>query len=188
MDLAYDNAIYEDVKAGSSINEGFNIHGNSCYGEVAAIANKNVHECYEEVASTENKSADECYEDVASTANKNVHNFIMCKNYSYKIIMVYVIVFALLLGTAGVCVAFAVQITTLKSEIASLQMASSSQNSFTDTLEHQLNTSIDMLYQQLSQQNTSIDSAYQQLNEQLNTSIDMLYQQLSQQNASINCS
>ena len=43
----------------------------------------------------------------------------------------------------------------------------------------QLNTSIDMLYQQLSQQSASIDSTRQQLN----TSIDMLY---SQQNASIN--
>ena len=86
--------------------------------------------------------------------------------------MAFVIVFALLLGTAGACVAFAVQATTLKSEIASLTMASSAQ---------QLNTSIDMLYQQLSQQNTSINSAYQQLSEkisQLNTSIDMLNQQL----------
>ena len=94
--------------------------------------------------------------------------------------MAFVIVFALLLGTAGACVAFALQITTLKSEIASLKMTS---------LEHQLNTSIDMLDQQLSQQNASIDSAYRQLNDkvsqQLNTSIDMLYQQLSQQNASI---
>ena len=94
--------------------------------------------------------------------------------------MAFVIVFALLLGTAGACVAFALQMTTLKSEIASLKMAS---------FEHQLNTSINMLYQQLSQQNASIDSAYQQLNDkvsqQLNTSIDMLYQQLSQQNASI---
>ena len=119
-----------------------------------------------------------CYGKVTSTAiNKHEE-----KNHSYSkvIIMAFVIVFALLLGTAGACVAFALQITTLKSEIASLKMAS---------LEHQLNTSIDMLYQQLSQPNASIDSAYQQLNDkvsqQLNTSIDMLYQQLSQQNASI---
>ena len=146
-----------------------------------------------------------CYGKVTSTAiNKHEE-----KNHSYSkvIIMAFVIVFALLLGTAGACVAFALQITTLKSEIASLKMAS---------LEHQLNISIDMLYQQLSQQNASIDSAYQRLNDrvsqqlktmfyqilsqqnasidsqlndkvsqQLNTSIDMLYQQLSQQNASI---
>ena len=114
-----------------------------------------------------------CYGKVTSTAI-NKHEG---KNHSYSkvIIMTFVIVFALLLGTAGACVAFALQITTLKSEIASLKMAS---------LEHQLNTSIDMLYQQFSQQNASIDSAYQQLN----TSINMVYQQLSQQNASIDSS
>ena len=101
-----------------------------------------------------------CYGNVVSTAiNKQNHS------YSKVIIMAFVIVFALLLGTAGACVAFALQITTLKSEIASLKMAS---------LENQLNTSIDMVYQQLSQQNASIDSAYQQLN----TSINMLYKQL----------
>ena len=119
-----------------------------------------------------------CYGKVTSTAI-NKHEG---KNHSHSkvIIIAFVIVFALLLGTAGACVAFALQITTLKSEIASLKMAS---------LEHQLNTSIDMLDQQLSQQNASIDSAYQRLNDkvsqQLNTSIDMFYQILSQQNVSI---
>ena len=114
-----------------------------------------------------NINENECYAKVSSTAiNKHEE-----KNYSYSkvIIMAFVIVFALLLGTAGACVAFALQMTTLKSEIASLKMTS---------LEHQLNTSIDMLYQQLSQQNASLDSAYQQLN-------TSLYEQLSQQNASI---
>ena len=94
------------------------------------------------------------------------------------VIVLFVIVFALLLGTAGACVAFALQITTLKSEIALLQMAFSSQDTFTDTLEEvvqQLITSNNMLYQQLSQQNASLNSVYQQLNEQLNTSVDMLY-------------
>ena len=110
-----------------------------------------------------------CYGKVTSTAiNKHEE-----KNHSYSkvIIMAFVIVFALLLGTAGACVAFALQMTTLKSEIASLKMASST------SLEvgHRLNTSIDMLYQQLSQQNASIDS----VNHQLNTSIDMVYQQLN---------
>ena len=99
--------------------------------------------------------------------------------------MAFTIVFALLLGTAGACVTFALQITTLKSEIASLKIA---QNNYTDTLEeevHQLSNSTNMLYKQLSQQNASIDSAYQQLNEQLNTYIDMLHQQLMKQNSSI---
>ena len=60
--------------------------------------------------------------------------------------MAFVIVFALLLGTAGACVAFSLQITTLKSEIG-----------------HQ-NTSIGMLYQQLNQQN-------QQLRQEFNSPV-----------------
>ena len=70
-----------------------------------------------------------CYGKVTPTAiNKHEE-----KNYSYSkvIIMAFVIVFALLLGTAGASVAFALQITTLKSEIASLKM---------ESLEHQLNS------------------------------------------------
>ena len=42
-------------------------------------------------------------------------------SYSKVVIMAFVIVFALLLGTAGACVAFALQITTLKSEMTSLE-------------------------------------------------------------------
>ena len=96
---------------------------------------------------------------------------------SKVIIMAFVIVFALLLGTAGACVAFALQMTTLKSEIASLKMASSTS---LEEVGHQLNTSIDMVYKQLNQQNASIDS----VNHQLNTSINMVYQQLNQGKAS----
>ena len=44
-----------------------------------------------------------------------------------------------------------------------------------------LNSSIDMLYQQLSQQNASVGK----LTQQLYTSVDMIYQQLSQQNTSL---
>ena len=131
--LSCDNAIYEDVKAESSIDT----FENKCYGKVTSSAN--------------------------ITKQDDVKKNHSC---SKVIIIVSVIVFALLLGTAGACVAFALQITTLKSEIASLQMASSSQNTFTDTLEevvHQLNTSNNMLYQQLSQQNASLNSVYQQL-------------------------
>ena len=87
------------------------------------------------------------------------------------VIVLFVIVFALLLGTAGAFVAFALEITTLKSEIAS-QME----------LVHKLNSSNNMLYQQLSQQNASIDSSYQQLRQeytinmqQQNTSTQLLF-------------
>ena len=80
---------------------------------------------YEEVkaeSSQSRKSFDihenKCYGNVTTTATNE------CKenNHSYSkvVIMAFVIVFALLLGTAGACVAFALQITTLKSETASL--------------------------------------------------------------------
>ena len=126
----------------------------------------------------------ECYGKVTSTAIKNHGK----KNYSYSkvTIMAFVIVLALLLGIAGACVAFAVQITTLKSEIASLKTVSSTS---LEEVGHQLNTSVDMLYQQ---QNASLDSVYQQLNmlyQQQNASLDSVYQQLNmlyqQQNFSL---
>ena len=131
----------------------------------------------------------ECYGKVTSgstAVNKHEEKWYP---YSKVTIMAFVIVFALLLGTAGACVAFAVQITTLKSEIASLKMESSTS---LEEVAQQLNTSVDTLYQQ----NASLDSVYQQLNmlyqqqnasldsvyQQLNISIDTLYQQLNQQN------
>ena len=138
---------------------------------------------YEDVSSHEGFDIHEnkCYRKVTSAANTSDDR----KNHSYSkvIIIIFMIAFqfSLLLGTAGACVAFALQITTLKSEIISLQMTSSSQNAFTDTLEeviHQLNTSIDMLYQQLSQQNASLDSAYQQLRQEY-TALDNRTQQLN---------
>ena len=120
------------------------------------------------------KVENKCDGKVTTTANNKREDKSYC--YSEVIIMAFVIVFVLLLGTAGVCVAFALQITHLKSEIATLKMTSSTS---LERIGHQLNTSIDMLYKQLRQQN---DSAYQQLNEkisqQLNFSINMFYQQL----------
>ena len=79
-----------------------------------------------------------CYGKATSTATNRQED----KNHSCSkvIIMAFVIVFALLLGTACACVAFALQITTLKSEIASLKMASSTSLA----AGHQHNTSIDM--------------------------------------------
>ena len=150
----------------------------------------------------------ECYGKVTSgstAVNKHEEKWY---SYSKVTIMAFVIVFALLLGIAGACVAFALQITTLKSEIASLKMVSSTSleevghqlNTSVDTLYQQQNASLDSVYQQLNmlyqQQNASLDSVYQQLNmlyqqqnasldsvyQQLNISIDILYQQLNQQN------
>ena len=145
---------------------------NAIYADVKAVS------CHEGFDIHENS----CYGRVTSNTKRNSHS---CSKVR---IMIFVIMLALLLGTAGACVAFALQITTLKSEIVSIQ------NTFTDTLEamHKLNSSNNMLHQQLSQQNASIDSAHHRFNEkvsqQLNTTFDILYQQLSKQNASIDSS
>ena len=115
-----------------------------------------------------------CYGKVTSTAIHKREDKSHC--YNKVIIMAFVIAFALILGTAGACVAFALQITTLKSEIASLEVASSTS---LEKVGHQLNTSINMIYQQLSQQ----------LNDEvspLNTTIDMLYQKLNRGKAEDN--
>ena len=141
------NAICEDIKC-ESFAETFNIHENTCYGEVTHTANENKHE------------------------EKHYYN---C--HSKVIIIVFVIV--LLLGIAGACIAFALQIVALKSE---LQMESSLQSTFTDTIRHleevvhQLNLSDNMLYQQLSHQNDFLTA------HELNSSNKMLYQQLNLQN------
>ena len=123
--MASDNASYEDVEVRSSFGETFNIHENASYVREEATHAANENKC-------EGKFYYKCYS-----------------------IMVFVIVFALLLGTAGACVAFALQIVTLKSEIESLQMAS-------DSLSQQ-NESINTLHQQLSQQNQQLNSSTQLL-------------------------
>ena len=139
------NAISEDGKC-ESFGETFNIHENTCYGEVTHTANKREEKC-------------------------NYYNY--C--YSKVIIMVFVIVFALLLGTAGACVAFALQIVTLKSE---LQMASSFQNAFMDTLEH--------LEEAVHLQNELIQFSFQQLSTNLTGELNSGKNQLKEVNSSIN--
>ena len=106
--MASDNASYEDVEVRSSFGETFNIYENMCYGREEATHAANENKC-------EGKFYYRCYS-----------------------IMVFVIVFALLLGTAGACVAFTLQIVTLKSEIKSLQMASDSLE-YLEGVVHQLN-------------------------------------------------
>ena len=146
--LSYGNAIYEDAVKESS-NERFDIHENKCYRKVTSAGNTRL-----------------------SDDRKN-------RSYSKVIIMIFMIAFqfSLLLGTAGACVAFALQITTLKSEITSLQMTSSSHVSTLEEVVHKLNSSDNMLYQKLSQQNQQLRQEYTALDkrtQQLNTSTQLL--------------
>ena len=97
-------------------------------------------------------------------------------------IFLFAAVFALLLGIAGACIGFGLELSKLQNDQTSSQQNGmlhqqlSQQNESINTLYQQL---IDTLHQQLSQQNESINTLHQQL-------IDTLYQQLSQQNESIN--
>ena len=111
-------------------------------------------------------------------------------------ILLFAAVFALLLGIAGACIGFGLELSKLQNDQTSshqngiLHQQLSQQNESINTLYQQL---IDTLYQQSSQQNESIntlDQLLSQQNESMNTLyqqlIDTLYQQLSQQNESIN--
>ena len=90
------------------------------------------------------------------------------------IILLFSAVFALLLGIAGACIGFGLELSKLQND-----QTSSQKNGMLHQQLSQQNESIHTLYQQLSQQNESIHTLHQQL-------IDTLYQQLSQQNESIN--
>ena len=97
-----------------------------------------------------------CYATVTSVDQERFN----CKKPQKCMILLFSAVFALLLGIAGACIGFGLELSKLQND-----QTSSQQNG--------------MLHQQLSQQNESIHTLYQQL-------IDTLYQQLSQQNESIN--
>ena len=80
-----------------------------------------------------------CYGQVSIAAPKIENDGRKCKKGQFLIIL---ILFALLFAIAGACVAFSLEITKLKSDITSGQIASSFQ---------QLHSKIDMLYHELSQ-------------------------------------
>ena len=104
-------------------------------------------------------------------------------------ILLFAAVFALLLGVAGACIGFTLELLKLQNEIQTFQQLNASIDMLSQTSRqengfitaHELNSSINMLQQQLNLQNESSLFAYQQLNANL-SSINMFYQQLSQQN------
>ena len=130
------------------------------------------------------------------------------RTHAAKVFLVlFVLVIALLLGTVCACIAFALDITNLKSELALSQMVSSSQQlntsetnaeNLTQQIAYQLgqlngkiqylDSLIDSSLQQFNltldnktrQLNASTQRLIQQLNENFNTSIDSFLQQFSQ--------
>ena len=137
-----------------------------------------------------------CYATVTSVDQERLNCKKPQKDGSRKIIacmiLLFAAVFALLLGIAGACIGFGLELSKLQND-----QTSSQQNGMLHQQLSQQNESIHTLHQQLSQQNESIHTLCQQLsqqNESMNTLysyqqlIDTLYQQLSQQNQQLNSS
>ena len=110
------------------------------------------------------------------------------------IILLFAAVFALLLGVAGACIFFALELFKLQNEIqtfqqlnASIDMLSQTSNQHNGFITaHELNSSNEMLYQQLNVQNESIQFAFQQLNHNLMQELNSGIDQLHEVNSSIN--
>ena len=102
-------------------------------------------------------------------------------------ILLFAAVFALLLGIAGACIGFGLELSKLQND-----QTSSQQNGILHQQLSQQNKSIHTLHKQLSQQNESMNTLYQQLIDTLDQLLsqqnDTLYQQLSQQNQQLNSS
>ena len=136
---------------------------------------------------------------VASDGNKNI---------VIALVVTIVLVVMLILAVAACCIAFAIEISKLKSETASclnssvdmlsqqlLQLSENvstkqeqSLSNIANKLENQLNSSVDVLLQQLLQlsenvstkQEQSLSNVANKLENQLNSSVDVLSQQLLQ--------
>ena len=137
-----------------------------------------------------------CYANVTPVDQERLNCKKSQKDGSRKIIacmiLLFAVVFALLLGIAGACIGFGLELSKLQNDQTSSQQNGvlhqqlSQQNESIHTL-YQQHLLIDTLYQQLSQQNESINTLDQLLSQQ-NESINTLHQQLSQQSELLNSS
>ena len=119
----------------------------------------NENACYEGIKSCSSKSAD------FKKENSLAHDQ-PCKG----VFVALMIALLLLLGTISACIAFAVEISKLKSEMSSLQMESASQQSLNaletelENLTQQLNASVMSFNQQQSQSHNILDEKIELLN------------------------
>ena len=129
--------MYEDVRPGNHRRETFDLEENACYYK-----------------SYYTRSASKPKDTQRNSSNKCLLG-----------VMISVVI-VLLLGTVGACVAFALEISTLRSQIASLQMEmnnsleeTQTQRQVTDAIQ-QLNATTEARFQQL---NATTDVRFQQL-------------------------
>ena len=103
-----------------------------------------------------------CYATVTSVDQEKLNCKKLQKDGNKKIIvcmiLLFAAVFALLLGIAGACIGFGLELSKLQND-----QTSSQQNGILHWQLSQQNESIHTLHQQLSQQNESMNTLYQQL-------------------------
>ena len=138
-----------------------------------------------------------CYEGIKSYSSKSTglkkENSLAHDKSCKGVFVVLMIALLLLLGTISACIALAVEISKLKSEMSSLQMESASQQSLNaletelEILTQQLNASVISLNQHslqmesASQQSlNALETKLENLTQQLNASVMLLNQQQSQ--------
>ena len=139
-----------------------------------------------------------CYATVTSVDQERLNCKKPQKDGNKKIIacmiLLFAAVFALLLGVAGACIFFALELFKLQNEIQTFQQLNVSIDMLSQTSNqhngfitaHELNSSNEMLYQQLNLQNESIQFAFQQLNHNLTQELNSGIDQLHEVNSSIN--
>ena len=153
----------------------------------ASASSGNDEAVYAEVHETpaEKFSMDEnaCYEDIKSCSAKSTdfkkENSLAHDQPCKGVFVVLMVALLLLLGTISACIAFAVEISKLKSETFSLKMESASQQSL-----NALETELENLTQQLNSSvmsfNKQLNSSVMSFNKQLNASVMFFNQQQSQ--------
>ena len=162
----------------------------------ASAPSSNDEAIYAEVLETSAKkfSMDEnvCYEGIKPCSTKltgykkenSLAQYQACK----RVLFVLMIALLLLLGTICTCIAFAVEISKLKSEMSFLRMESASQQSLNalenelENLTQQLNASVISL----NQHSLQMESASQQSLNALETALEILTQQLNASVISLN--
>ena len=111
-------------------------------------------------------------------------------------LLLFVLLLALLLGTVCACIAFALEISKLKSETASLQVVSAfqqSQNALEIKLENStresneyFNATLNLIYQQLNQHYSALDEKLQGLNSSSHQEFSQVYSELDNRTQLLN--
>ena len=177
--ISYDNAVYDEVSEKPAVEE-FTIDKNSCYATISVPPITN----------------GKCSEGRSDSSTKKLLRLLL---------MLFLVVLVLMLGTICACVAFALEISNLKSKTPLINTEVTSEisfqqlNTFISSINSSFSESIQQLNAFISSVNSSLSASIQQLNafissvnsslsasmQQLNTSLDGQYDNFQQLNSSI---